>query len=251
MKTACCPSIPGHARSLGSSTRAVATLPILSPHGHVDPRLLLADEPFSDPAELFITRDHYITRLLHSAGIDLAALGAGPGTTADPRAIWTRARRELASAGGDGLGVLAHARTRHALRHRRRAVEGDRRRHLRRHRVAPRRGGLPSACALRSLRHRGAGDDGRPARRPGGARRPRRRLLVLGPRPADLPTGRLPRPHRAGLRRARGATHGDQRHARGRLRRLPRRPSKRVARTSSTTEPSRPTTGCSSRTPST
>ncbi|HEX5858812.1 MAG TPA: glucuronate isomerase [Microbacterium sp.] len=66
--------------------QAVATLPILSPHGHVDPGLLLADEPFSDPAELFITRDHYITRLLHSAGIDLAALGAG--ATADPRAIW-------------------------------------------------------------------------------------------------------------------------------------------------------------------
>lgn len=68
--------------------QAVATLPILSPHGHVDPHLLLADEPFSDPAELLITRDHYITRLLHSAGVDLAALGAGP-SAADPRAIWT------------------------------------------------------------------------------------------------------------------------------------------------------------------
>jgi glucuronate isomerase len=67
---------------------AVATLPILSPHGHVDPHLLLADEPFSDPAELFITRDHYITRLLHSAGVDLAALGAGQ-SAADPRGIWT------------------------------------------------------------------------------------------------------------------------------------------------------------------
>ena len=68
--------------------QTVATLPILSPHGHVDPHLLLADEPFADPAELLITRDHYITRLLHSAGVDLAALGAGP-SAADPRAIWT------------------------------------------------------------------------------------------------------------------------------------------------------------------
>jgi len=68
--------------------QSVATLPILSPHGHVDPHLLLADQPFSDPAELLITRDHYITRLLHSAGVDLAALGAGP-SEADPRAIWT------------------------------------------------------------------------------------------------------------------------------------------------------------------
>ena len=68
--------------------QSVATLPILSPHGHIDPHLLLADQPFSDPAELLITRDHYITRLLHSAGVDLAALGAGP-SEADPRAIWT------------------------------------------------------------------------------------------------------------------------------------------------------------------
>ncbi len=68
--------------------QAVATLPILSPHGHVDPHMLLADQPFSDPAELLITRDHYITRLLHSAGVDLAAVGGGA-SHADPRAIWT------------------------------------------------------------------------------------------------------------------------------------------------------------------
>ena len=29
--------------------------PIVSPHGHVDPRLLLDDEPFRDPTSLFIT----------------------------------------------------------------------------------------------------------------------------------------------------------------------------------------------------
>lgn len=66
---------------------AVADLPIISPHGHVDPRLLLDDEPFSDPAELFITRDHYVTRLLHAAGVSLADLGVGA-TTADPRTVW-------------------------------------------------------------------------------------------------------------------------------------------------------------------
>ena len=29
-----------------------------SPHGHVDPRILLVDVPFRDPAELFVTPDH-------------------------------------------------------------------------------------------------------------------------------------------------------------------------------------------------
>ena len=46
----------------------VAAAPIISPHGHVDPRLLADDVAFADPTELFISRDHYVTRLLHSAG---------------------------------------------------------------------------------------------------------------------------------------------------------------------------------------
>lgn len=67
---------------------SVAELPIISPHGHVEPSLLMDDKPFSDPAELFITHDHYVTRLLHSAGIDLGTLGVGRSTSSDPRASW-------------------------------------------------------------------------------------------------------------------------------------------------------------------
>ena len=48
----------------------------------------LSPAPFSDPAELFITRDHYVTRLLHASGIDLAVLGAGTAAPVDPRAVW-------------------------------------------------------------------------------------------------------------------------------------------------------------------
>lgn len=55
----------------------VQDLPILSPHGHVDARTLLDDKPFSDPATLLITRDHYVTRLLHASGVSLAELGVG------------------------------------------------------------------------------------------------------------------------------------------------------------------------------
>jgi glucuronate isomerase len=67
----------------------VAELPILSPHGHVDPRILLEDVPFANAAELFIRYDHYVTRLLHSAGVDLGELGIpGGGATAAPREVW-------------------------------------------------------------------------------------------------------------------------------------------------------------------
>ncbi|ATG53410.1 glucuronate isomerase [Brachybacterium ginsengisoli] len=53
--------------------------PIVSPHGHVDPRMLLDDEPFRDPTSLFITPDHYVNRLMHSRGVDLKDLGVGQG----------------------------------------------------------------------------------------------------------------------------------------------------------------------------
>lgn len=73
------------ARGLYERVRA---LPIISPHGHVAPTLLLDDEAFSDPAELLITHDHYVTRLLHAGGVDLARLGVGRSADADPRAVW-------------------------------------------------------------------------------------------------------------------------------------------------------------------
>ncbi|WP_306232694.1 glucuronate isomerase [Agrococcus beijingensis] len=69
----------------------VADLPIVSPHGHVDPRLLLDDEPFPDPAQLFIRFDHYVTRLMHAAGVELADLGiphADGRPVAAPRDVW-------------------------------------------------------------------------------------------------------------------------------------------------------------------
>src|SRR5262249_9723229 len=67
-------------------------LPILSPHGHTDPAWFADDEPFPDPARLFITPDHYVFRMLHSQGIPLETLGVprrdGGATETDPRKIW-------------------------------------------------------------------------------------------------------------------------------------------------------------------
>ncbi len=70
----------------------VAALPLVCPHGHVDPRLLVDNRPFSDPASLFVTPDHYVTRLLHADGVALEDLGVGQGPLpeAAARGVWRR-----------------------------------------------------------------------------------------------------------------------------------------------------------------
>ncbi|NQV29561.1 MAG: glucuronate isomerase, partial [Candidatus Marinimicrobia bacterium] len=47
----------------------IKDLPILSPHGHTDPKWFAENKPFSDPANLLITPDHYIFRMLYSQGL--------------------------------------------------------------------------------------------------------------------------------------------------------------------------------------
>ncbi|MEU4424902.1 glucuronate isomerase [Actinoplanes sp. NPDC024001] len=72
--------------------RHARDLPLISPHGHVDPALLAGDQPFPDPARLFVVPDHYVTRMLASQGIPPARLGVpsidGTEVEADGRAIW-------------------------------------------------------------------------------------------------------------------------------------------------------------------
>lgn len=71
---------------------AVRDLPLVCPHGHTDPRWFAEDTPFPDPARLFVTPDHYVFRMLCSAGVDLTALGVprvdGGPTETDGRRIW-------------------------------------------------------------------------------------------------------------------------------------------------------------------
>jgi glucuronate isomerase len=70
----------------------VRDLPIISPHGHTDPRWFAENAAFADPAQLFVTPDHYVFRMLHSQGIPLEALGVpradGGEVEQDPRKIW-------------------------------------------------------------------------------------------------------------------------------------------------------------------
>jgi len=70
----------------------VINLPIVSPHSHVEPRILAENIPFSDPTELIIIPDHYIYRLLYSQGISMESLGIptrdGTRVETDRRKIW-------------------------------------------------------------------------------------------------------------------------------------------------------------------
>ena len=84
----------------------VEHLPIVSPHGHCDPRWWADDRPFADPASLIVTGDHYLLRMLYSHGVPLERLGlrrrdggteggeggdgdrVGRPPVADPREVW-------------------------------------------------------------------------------------------------------------------------------------------------------------------
>lgn len=72
--------------------QSVASLPIISPHGHTDPSWFALNEPFENPADLFITPDHYVFRMLYSQGVTLADLGipsvAGEIGQTDSEQVW-------------------------------------------------------------------------------------------------------------------------------------------------------------------
>ncbi len=72
----------------------VEKLPLVCPHGHVDPRLFAdPDYSFGSPADLLIIPDHYVFRMLYSQGIPLEKLGIprrdGGEVETDHRKIWS------------------------------------------------------------------------------------------------------------------------------------------------------------------
>ncbi len=86
---ASCPTERAIARELYG---AIRDLPIISPHGHTDPRWFSENQPFANATELLLQPDHYLLRMLYSQGISLAALGlpsrAGDHTAVDPADVW-------------------------------------------------------------------------------------------------------------------------------------------------------------------
>ncbi|HEU4723329.1 MAG TPA: glucuronate isomerase [Gemmatimonadaceae bacterium] len=84
------PAVRRAARAIYEGT---VDLPLVCPHGHVDPSLLAEDRAFPEPSALLITPDHYLFRMLFSQGISLESLGVparDPKTAIerDPRKVW-------------------------------------------------------------------------------------------------------------------------------------------------------------------
>lgn len=68
-------------------------LPLICPHGHVDPYLFVdPDYQFGSPVELLIIPDHYIFRMMYSQGIALESISIprkdGSPVESDHRKIW-------------------------------------------------------------------------------------------------------------------------------------------------------------------
>lgn len=72
----------------------VADLPLICPHGHVNPALIANNAELPNPAELLVIPDHYVVRMLYSQGVAMESLGIGRrdggAVEQDPRVIWRR-----------------------------------------------------------------------------------------------------------------------------------------------------------------
>ncbi|HWA95693.1 MAG TPA: glucuronate isomerase [Terracidiphilus sp.] len=79
------PAVREVARSLYNTVR---NLPIISPHGHTQAAWFADNEPFPDPATLFVQPDHYVYRMLYSQGISMDELGIGQRHIENPREVW-------------------------------------------------------------------------------------------------------------------------------------------------------------------
>ena len=82
----------GSARTVAAKLyETVRDLPIISPHGHTDPKWFAENEAFPDPAALLIQPDHYVFRMLYSQGVSMESLGVPQvdgKQQADPREVW-------------------------------------------------------------------------------------------------------------------------------------------------------------------
>jgi glucuronate isomerase len=79
------PAARSIARALYESIKG---LPIVSPHGHTQAAWFAKNEPFPDPAKLFVQPDHYVYRMLYSQGVSLDDLEIGQPELEDPRKVW-------------------------------------------------------------------------------------------------------------------------------------------------------------------
>ncbi|MEA3334881.1 MAG: glucuronate isomerase [Chloroflexota bacterium] len=84
---------PGQRAVARELYETVAALPLICPHGHVDPRVFAdPDYDFGTPTQMLIIPDHYVFRMLYSQGVPLEDLGVprvdGGPVEGDHRKIW-------------------------------------------------------------------------------------------------------------------------------------------------------------------
>jgi glucuronate isomerase len=79
------PALRALARELYGS---IAGLPLLSPHGHLDPAVFVDNAPMTGIGQALVGSDHYVVRLLHGMGIPLSEMLAGPDGPRDDRSMW-------------------------------------------------------------------------------------------------------------------------------------------------------------------
>jgi glucuronate isomerase len=79
------PTTRSIARALYAEVRS---LPIVSPHGHTQAEWFAKNQPFPDPATLFVQPDHYVYRMLYSQGVSMDDLEIGRPAISDPRKVW-------------------------------------------------------------------------------------------------------------------------------------------------------------------
>jgi glucuronate isomerase len=79
------PATRAVARRLYASVRE---LPILSPHGHTQAAWFARNQPFPNPAALFVQPDHYVYRMLYSQGVSMDDLEIGAAEIQNPRRVW-------------------------------------------------------------------------------------------------------------------------------------------------------------------
>jgi len=82
------PAEPGTRKIAKALYEQVRTLPVISPHGHTQASWFAKNEPFPDPAKLFVQPDHYVYRMLYSQGVPLEELEIGQTELKDPRKVW-------------------------------------------------------------------------------------------------------------------------------------------------------------------
>ena len=82
------PAEPGTRKIARKLYEHVRALPIISPHGHTQADWFATNEPFPDPAYLFVQSDHYVIRMLYSQGVSLEDLDLGMPKQKDARRAW-------------------------------------------------------------------------------------------------------------------------------------------------------------------